>query len=90
MKFVWDTEKAAVNQRKHGVTLEEATTPLRDVLAATGHDPDHSSDEDRDVTFGVSEKNRLLVVSPIEEGDVVRIISSRAVTPGERKIYEEG
>lgn len=90
MKFVWDPEKAAVNRQKHGVAFEEAATALRDVLAATGYDPDHSMDEDRYVTFGMSEKNRVLVVSHTEEGDVIRIISCRAATSGERKIYEEG
>lgn len=90
MEFIWDPKKAEVNQQKHGVTFEEATTALRDALAATGYDPDHSTDEDRYVTFGMSEKNRLLVVAHTEEADVIRIISCRAAKPKERKIYEEG
>ncbi|MEE4378715.1 MAG: BrnT family toxin [Candidatus Competibacteraceae bacterium] len=89
MKFVWDQKKAHANRRKHGVSFEEATTALRDALSVTGYDPDHSIDEDRFVTFGMSEKNRLLVVSHTEEGDVIRIISCRPATPPERTIYEE-
>lgn len=90
MKFTWDRKKADSNLRKHGISFEEATTALRDVLSVTGYDPDHSIDEDRFVTFGISKRNRLLVVSHTEEGDVIRIVSCRLATLPERKIYEEG
>ena len=46
--------------------------------------------EDRYVTFGVSERGRLLVVAHTEDGETVRIISARVASKGERKIYEEG
>ena len=52
MSFEWDPKKTRVNLREHGVTFEEASSALRDQLSATGHDPDHSEDEDRFVTFG--------------------------------------
>jgi uncharacterized DUF497 family protein len=55
-----------------------------------GADPDHSLDEERFVTFGVSGSGRYLVVATTERGDTIRIISARRVTAGERKIYEEG
>jgi uncharacterized protein len=90
MRFEWDSEKAAANLRKHGVSFEEATTALRDELAVTGHDPDHSLGEDRSVTFGVSQLGRLLVVAHTERSDSIRIISARRATRSERKIYEEG
>jgi uncharacterized protein len=51
---------------------------------------DHSFGEERFVTFGVSSNGRLLVVAHTEHGDTIRLISARPVTPGERKIYEEG
>jgi hypothetical protein len=89
MRFSWDPKKAAANLRKHGVSFEEASTVFRDVLSATGSDPDHSVAERRFVTFGNSNQNRLLVVSHAEEGDTIRIISARLVTRQERKIYEE-
>lgn len=60
MYFEWDPKKAATNWRKHGVTFEEATSALRDVFSATAHDPDHSDDEERFVTFGLSSQGRLL------------------------------
>ncbi len=77
MRFTWDQEKAASNLLKHGVSFKEATTALHDTLSVTGYDPDHSVDEDRFVTFGMSNKNHLLVVSHKEEGDVIRIISCK-------------
>jgi uncharacterized DUF497 family protein len=90
VKFVWDPKKAGANARKHGVSFAEASTALRDTLAVTGSDPDHSLGEERFVTFGVSAKGILLVVSHTEEEDVIRIISARPATRKERKIYEEG
>ena len=61
-----------------------------DPLAITFTDPDHSIDEDRYLTFGLSRFDRLLVVSHAERGERVRIISARLMTRQERKIYEEG
>lgn len=56
MKFEWDPQKAKINFVKHRVTFEEATTAFRDPLSTTGPDPDHSANEHRFVTFGVSTK----------------------------------
>ncbi|MGZ8218471.1 BrnT family toxin [Methylomagnum sp.] len=90
MNFDWDTNKAASNQRKHGVTFEEATTALRDPLSNTGRDPDHSINEERFVTFGMPSQYRLLAISHTECGNMVRIISARLATNSERQIYENG
>jgi uncharacterized protein len=90
MKLEWDPRKAKSNLTKHGVSFEEAATALSDPMAATGADPDHSIAEDRYVTFGVSERGRLLVVSHTEEGETIRIISARTASKGERELYEEG
>ncbi|MDL1979697.1 MAG: BrnT family toxin [Deltaproteobacteria bacterium] len=90
MKLEWDSPKATTNLRKHKVSFEEAATALSDPMAATGIDPDHSIDEFRYITFGVSNSGRLLVVAHTERGDTIRIISTRRAIKGERKIYEEG
>jgi uncharacterized DUF497 family protein len=90
LHFEWDPAKAAENLEKHGVSFEEAATIFRDTLSATGPDPDHSVGEERFVTFGVSTSERLLVVGHTERGDIIRIITARLATLGERKIYEEG
>ena len=75
---------------KHRVSFEEASTVFRDRLSVTGTDPDHSSGEERFVTFGMSTKGRLLVVAHTIRGDTIRIINARATTSAERRIYEEG
>lgn len=90
MECEWDPAKAVANFRKHGVSFEEAATALADDLAVTGTDPDHSTGENRFVTFGVSSVGRLLVVGHTERNDRLRIISARPATKRERKIYEEG
>jgi uncharacterized DUF497 family protein len=88
--FEWNAQKAATNLRKHGVSFEEAASVFFDPLSETGDDPDHSVDERRFVTFGVSSSGRLLVVAHADRDDVIRIISARPATRADRKIYEEG
>ena len=90
MRFEWDPSKAVENLATHGVSFEEAATVFRDVLSATGADPDHSSDEERFVTFGISTDGHLLAIAHTDCDDTIRIISARPATPSERKIYEEG
>ena len=89
MSFEWDKKKAVSNLRKHGVSFEEASTALRDSFSATAHDPDHSEDEDRFVTLGVSSIGRLLAVAHTERGNNIRIIFARLAIKLERQIYEE-
>jgi uncharacterized DUF497 family protein len=90
MEFEWDEEKAAINDRLHGVTFPEAMTVFGDPLALTGYDPVHSIDEDRYITMGSTSDGRLLVISHTDRDDRIRIISARDATRSERKDYEDG
>ncbi|MDC4205098.1 MAG: BrnT family toxin [Candidatus Manganitrophus sp.] len=90
MIFEWDEKKAVANEKKHGVSFHDASTVFGDPLAITFDDPDHSSQEERFLTFGLSQSNKLLVVSHTQRSDRTRIISARPATRQERKIYEEG
>ncbi len=90
MGFEWNARKAAGNLRKHGVSFDEAASVFFDPLSATGDDPDHSLEERRFVTFGVSSSRRLLVVAHEDRDDVTRIVTAREATRAERKLYEEG
>jgi hypothetical protein len=89
LKFEWDSKKATSNVQKHGVTFEEASTVLSDVFSITIADPLHSDVEDRFVTIGLSDKQRLLVVVHTDRESMVRIISARIATTHERKKYEK-
>lgn len=90
MIYEWDPRKATRNQRKHGISFEEAATVFLDPLAVTFDDPDHSLDERRFITFGHSNRRRVLVVAHRDVGDDrIRIISARKATRRERDGYEE-
>lgn len=89
MKYEWDERKAASNENKHGVSFDEAASVFLDSLAVSGADPDHSADEFRYITFGMSSLGRLLAVCHTYRDDSIRIISARRVTRAERKLYEE-
>jgi uncharacterized protein len=88
MLFEWDDEKARKNFRKHNVSFDEAITVFYDPLSATFEDPDHSINEQRFITIGYSSFRHLLVVSHIEKGGTIRIISARLATAHERKRHE--
>lgn len=88
MRFEWDREKARRNLKKHLVSFDEAVTVFYDPLSATFDDPDHSDNEQRLITIGISSKSRLLVVAHSERGETIRIISARLATAHERKQHE--
>lgn len=90
MEFEWDPIKADANLRKHGVSFDEAATVLADPLSITVADPDHSQEEDRLITVGMSFNRRLLLVAHTERGTTIRLISARELTSTERITYELG
>jgi hypothetical protein len=89
MDFEWDETKARSNQRKHGVSFLEAAEVFSDEHSSCVQDPDHSSDENRYLLFGVSLKDNDLVVSFTERSETIRIISARKMTRQERNAYEQ-
>ena len=89
MEFEWDVKKANKNLGKHGVSFSEAATVFNDGLSVTVYDPDHSKEEDRYITVGLSNRSRLLMVAHTERGQRIRVISARQLTRSEREAYEE-
>jgi uncharacterized DUF497 family protein len=61
--FEWDSRKAKSNQRKHGVSFEEACTVFDDGGAMIFPDADHSNGEEREIIVGYSILDRVLLVS---------------------------
>ena len=89
LTFEWDDKKSASNQKKHGVSFEEAKTVFSDQFARLIADPDHSDDEDRFILLGTSISSRLLVVCHcVRVDDAIRLISARKADKQEREIYE--
>ena len=87
--FDWDENKNQINQRKHGVSFEEARTVFYDEQALLEYDELHSEDEDRFRIIGRSENGSiLLVVHCIRDETVIRIISTRKATATEKAGYE--
>ena len=62
LRFEWNERKNTQNQRKHGVSFEEAETVFLDDRALFQNDPDESSRGERFVLLGVSAALRMLVV----------------------------
>jgi uncharacterized DUF497 family protein len=71
--FVWDSEKAAINLRKHNVNFQEACEvffdPFFRLVDAT------AEDEAREGAIGYTERSRLLfVVHVVRQEETIRII----------------
>ena len=87
--FDWDIDKNLSNIEKHGVPFKEAATVFRDNAAVVINDTDHAQDEERFKIIGHSGNLRLLMVCHCYRDDdsVIRIISARKATKGEREQY---
>lgn len=82
-------KKAASNLEKHGVSFGEAVTVFNDPMFVTVIDDEHSQDEERYITVGLSNAIRLLVVAHTDRDGLVRIISARSATKKEEYFYEQ-
>ena len=90
MDFEWNPEKAKINAEKHFVDFDEARTIFDDPLFITFLDEEHSTEEERYITIGLSNKQRLLLVAHTERNAKIRIISAsvRKVSKHEEKFYQ--
>ena len=91
LSFEWDPEKDRSNQRKHGISFQEASTVFQDVNALVIDDPEHSETEERFIILGYSIRANLLVVCHCYRASesVIRIISARKATRNETQQYHE-
>ena len=88
MNVTWDESKNLSNQKKHGVSFEEAETVFYDDDSVLFDDPDHSVGEERFLIIGVTDTEKLCIVSHCYRyEDVIRIISARKATKHEKQIY---
>ena len=88
MNVTWDEAKNLSNQKKHGVSFEEAETVFYDDDSVLFDDPDHSVGEEQFLIIGVTDTEKLCIVSHCyRDEDVIRIISARKATKHEKQIY---
>lgn len=89
IRFEWDQSKATANQRKHGVSFEEAQSVFYDEFAVQYYDDEHSASEERFILLGMSASARVLIVCHCEResGNLIRIISARKATKVESTFY---
>ncbi len=90
MRIEWDDAKNEQNQRKHGVSFEEAQELLLsddDYLEI--YDEAHSDTEDRFIAIGPIREGLVMVVWTERDEEAVRIISARWCTKRETSLYQD-
>ena len=85
--FEWDSQKAVANLRKYGVTFELACEAFFDPFVSY-LDAETIDGELRETIIGLTTNWQLLYVVYVLRDDIIRIISARLVTSGERETYE--
>jgi uncharacterized DUF497 family protein len=95
VRFEWDEAKDLSNQRKHGVSFEDASEVFRDPLFVSLKDRIQDG-EQRWQTYGkVGNRLLMMVAHTVREEDahgatieIIRIISARYASRKEQRLYE--
>jgi uncharacterized protein len=91
MIFEWDEAKNLANQRKHGLSFDDAIEVFEDAFRLTRLDRIEIG-EVRWQTIGMMGGHRIILVAHMiwdeDDNEVIRIISARSVTRRERRDYE--
>ena len=91
-RFDWDPKKDKRNQKKHPIPFLEAVSIFSDPYILSKLDEEDSITEDRWISLGISELERLLIVVHTErdadsDTEVIRLISARRAEGFESKDY---
>ena len=91
LEFEWDEKKNNINIKKHGISFEEAIMVFYDDDAIVFDDPDHSIEENRFLIIGMTDKDKICIVSHCyrDNEDKIRIISARKAEKGEIRVYNK-
>jgi len=90
INFEWDSVKAKANQKKHGISFEEAKSIFFDEYAIQFFDKENSVvEEERFLMLGMSNQSRILLVCHCVRTaeEKIRIISARKATKNESHFY---
>ena len=89
LRFEWDERKNALNQKKHGVSFEEAAVVFKDPKRVEMFDVKHSIFEDQLITIGLGD-SILLKVFFTERNNSIRIITARKAKKKDKEEYYYG
>jgi uncharacterized DUF497 family protein len=93
IQFEWDENKNINNQKKHGISFEEAAYVFSDRENISIPDIEHSEKEDRWITIGNIKRHGIIIVVHTEriygKLERIRIISARRAVESEEQDYLE-
>ena len=89
-KFEWDSEKDAINLKKHGFSFAEILEVYDDPYMLTMYDQEHSSpEEDRYFCVGCIRGIVLIATCHTERNGRIRLISARKAEKKLENLYNE-
>ena len=88
MEFEWDERKNATNERKHGISFEDAKAVFRDPARVGWLCSDPGDDEERFVIVGRSGWKIMSVIYTMR-GNITRLISARKASRREQREYHQ-
>ena len=87
MQFSWDEAKNRANQKKHGISFDEAEEVFRSDDYLEIFDEEHSEVEDRFIAIGFVARDLVVVVWAQVDEEAGRIISARPAKRREEKLF---
>jgi uncharacterized DUF497 family protein len=88
VKVSWDDAKNTANQKKHGISFDEAQFVFTSGDYLEIFDREHSETEDRFIAIGLIGRGLIVMVWTQSEEDTTHIISARFAPKREQKLYE--
>ena len=88
MDYQWDSEKADLNNKKHGIDFADAVGVFEDEWALTIKQ-EIVKNEQRFASIGTDFLGRIIIVVYTYRGDDIRLISARPATKSERNVYAQ-
>jgi len=85
--FEWDENKNKTNQKKHGISFEDAQLAFFDSRRIVARDLEHSQSEERYYCFGKVDEN-VVTVRFVYRNNKIRIIGAGYWRKG-KQIYEK-
>ncbi len=88
MQFEWDEKKRKINLKEHKIDFDVVISVFKENRCKLKRwDKRGYEGEEREITIGMIDDGRIVVVVHVDRGENIRIISARKATQKERKIY---